>query len=145
MLWVAQVRIPLLPPGGVAQTFCPALGPRVSGVYKPNWSKSRPNQGVQDKVAAQETVQDTVHAVPSTEPYRAYRYVQAVPYQIRRSLKTYTWPPWHVPRTPWRRKKLYKIRRSYRTPYRTEPANTYKPYRTRYGEATSGRTPIVIA
>ncbi len=29
------------------------------------------NQGAQDKVAAQETVQNTVQAVPSTEPYRA--------------------------------------------------------------------------
>ncbi len=77
-------------PCGVAQFFCAALGPYVSGVYKPNWSKSRPNQGVQDKVAAQETVQDTVHAVLSTKPYRPYRYIQAVPYQIPRSLKTIT-------------------------------------------------------
>ena len=40
-------------------------------------------------------------------------------------------------KTKWRRKKLYKIRyMPYRVPNRTEPTDTYKPYRTRYGEAS---------
>ncbi len=72
---------------GSRNSFCAALGPLyVSGEYKPYWSKSGPKSGVQDKVTAPETVQDTVRAVPSTEPYRTYRYIQPVSYQIRRSL-----------------------------------------------------------
>ena len=75
-------------PAGSRNSFCAALGPYASGLFKPNWSKSGPKIGVQDKVAAPETVQDTVHAV------------------------------------------------RYRVPNRTEPTDTYKPYRTRYGEAS---------
>ena len=40
-------------------------------------------------------------------------------------------------KTKWRRQKLYMIRyRPYRVPNHTEPIYTYKPYRTKYGEAS---------
>ncbi len=81
-----QVRNCLESPAGSRYSFCAALGPYASGVYKPNWSKSGPKTGVQDKVAA-----------PKTVPYRT------VPYRV---------------------------------PNRTEPTDTYKPYRTGYGEAS---------
>ena len=40
-------------------------------------------------------------------------------------------------KTKWRSQKLYKIQYiPYRVPNRTERTDTYKPYRTRYGEAS---------
>ena len=132
-------------PCGVAQFFCAASGPYVSGVYKQKIGVNLDlKQEFKTKWRRQKLykIRYRPYRVPNrTEPTDTYK-----PYRTRYGeASRLSTGLCHVPRTLWRRQQLYKIRRSYRTPYRTEPADTYKPYRTRCGEATLGRTPIVIA
>ena len=71
------------------------------------------------------------------------RRVQAK-HEVRKSLSKRVYDKW-------RRQKLYKVDRRtvplrpYNQAENTEPTNTYKPHRTRYGEATSHMTPIELA